>query len=276
MNKQSLRTVVTWFSYLFITHASLAATGTPSQVGKCTVRPCPNTADGDDPGVIEAREGKKLEDELRSDPNDQTRWSSLILFSTSTDKQQLTIPIVMAAKFNVSLDPQKGWLTFSSPKFSHAFKISSPVSAPANTCPKYQIRVLDGGADFALIKKTCPKYEYRDQRFYRGTDYYLYDVKTNTMRGIWAASTMIDTSSPFPSAKPEVSLKKIRDGYQFDWIGMFPSDNPPKQMKIHNFYKREPVKNGGFALVCYDATTPARPVKENEMCESDTLERVAN
>lgn len=276
MNKQSLKVIVACFSYLFIGHASSAATDDRSPVGKCTAHPCPNTSNGEDPGVIEAREGKKLEAELRSDPNDQNRWSSSILFSSATNTQQLTIPIVMAANFNVSLDPKKGWLTFSSPKISQTFKLSSTASASTNPCPKYQIRVIDGSVDYALIKKTCPKHEYRDQRFYRGTDYYIYDMKSNTMRGIWSASTMLDTSSPFPSAKPEIALKKIKDGYQFDWTGMFPSDNSPKQMQIHNLYKRERDTKGGYALVCYDASTPSRPLKENEMCESDTLERITN
>jgi hypothetical protein len=274
MNRQRPRTLVIYLTCLFIGQAPLAAIGGAPQAGKCTAHPCPNTPSGEDPGVIEAREGKKLEDELRSDPDDQTRWESLILFSSSSDKQQLTIPIVMAEKFNVALDPKNGWLTFSSPRFSQSFKISSPLPASGSTCPKYQIRVLDGGTDYALIKRTCPKYEYREQRFYRGADYYLYDGKTNTMRGIWAASTMLDTSGPFPSAKPEVSLKKIKNGYQFDWVGKVPSDNPPTQMKIHNLYKREPNGKGGYALVCYDATNPTHLIKENEMCESEILERV--
>jgi hypothetical protein len=243
-------------------------------MGKCTKHPCPNTQSGEDPGMIEAREGEKIEAQLRADPNDKERWSNIILFSSSTEKQQLSIPIVMAAKLNMTLNPNKGLLTFSTPNASQSFKISEANSEPNsnNPCPKFQIRVVEGGGGYALIKKTCPKYEYRPQKFYRGTDYYLYDQKTNTMRTIWSASTQIDTSTPLPTAMPEISLKRLKDGYQLDWTGLLPSDNPPVSMIIHNVYKQEVDKTGELSLVCYDARNPQHLQKKNEMCESDILQ----
>ena len=92
------------------------------EMAKCTTHPCPNTKSGEEPGVIEAREGAKIEDEIRNDPNDKERWSSLILFSSSIEKRQLSIPIVMGANFNMGLNPKKGILTFSSPQASQSFK----------------------------------------------------------------------------------------------------------------------------------------------------------
>lgn len=243
---------------------------------KCTDNPCPNTPMGEDPGVLGARQGKKIEEELRSSPDDKERWAGLIIFSSSTDKAQLTIPIVMASEFSVSLDPRKGWLTFSTPNTSQSFMIGSTITGHDNPCSKYQIRVIDGGSDYALIKKTCPKQEYRPQRFYRGTDYFLYDMKTNTMREIWSASTLFSTAPPFPSAKPELTLKKLPDGYQFDWSGKVVSDNGATSTTIHNRYRRQRDDSGAVTLVCYDVTSPAHPAKENERCESNVLQRVAN
>ena len=252
--------------------------GEHQQMRECTKHPCPNTQTGEDPGAIEAREGREIEAEFRGNADDKERWSSVILFSNSREKQELSMPIIMAAKFNLSLNPEKGLITFSSARAIQTFRISDINSAKnsKNPCQKYQIRVIDAGIDYALIKKTCPKQEYRPQRFFRGTDYYIYDQKTNTMRSIWSASTQIDTSTPFPTAKPEVSIKSLKDGYRFDWTGVLPSDNPPVSATIHNFYKREADQNGRLALVCYDTTDRQHPIKENEMCESETLERIQN
>ena len=95
------------------------------------------------------------------------------------------------------------------------------------------------------------------------------------MRGIWSASTLFSLSTPFPSAKPEISVKMVKDGYRLDWRGLFPSDNPAKPMTIHNLYKREVDGEGKKNLVCYDATRPSRLLRENEMCESEMLERIS-
>ncbi|WP_440962561.1 hypothetical protein ACL58G_17170 [Massilia sp. GER05] len=261
---------------LGIMHAMAA--GERIDMGKCSKHPCPNTQTGEDPGAIEAREGGEIEASLLANASDKGRWSSVILLSSSTEKQELSMPIIMADKFNLSLDPKKGRLTFASPHATQSFKISEASSAEnsKHPCFKYQVRVIDARSDYALIKKTCPKQEYRPQRFYRGTDYYIYDQKTNTMRSIWSASTQIDTSTPFPTAKPEISIKYLKDGYGFDWIGVLPSDNPSVPVSVHNIYKREVDKNNQLSLVCYDVTNPRHPVKENEMCESESLERIGN
>lgn len=255
-----------------------AVAGVDRDMAKCTTHPCPNTRAGEDPGPIEARKGEKIEDERRSDPNDKERWFNLILFSDSTDKKSLHISIIASINFSVSLDPKKGLLTFSTPSGYQSFKISEPATdrTPDTHCPKYQIRVIDAAPGYALIKKTCPKHEYKLERFFRGADYFIYDQKTNTMREIWSASTQIGATTPFPTAKPEITIKRIEDGYEFDWTGTFPGDNPPTSMTIHNIYKREVGKDRRPLLSCYDATNPSRPIKENEMCESFNLERMSN
>lgn len=277
---QRLLLIIVALSIVMVFGQSLLSTGAQAVPiiahDERTKTPCPNAPLVEEAGVLEAREGRKLEDEIRSNPNDKERWASLIIFSSSTDKAQLAIPIVMAINFSVSLDPKKGALTFATPKTSQSFLIGSTAAGEDNLCSDYQIRVVEGGPTHALIKLTCPKQEYRPGRFYRGTDYYLYDMKSNTARQIWSASTILDTSSPFPSAKPELALKTLPDGYQLDWSGTVFSDNGPMKMTIHNAYRRAKDEKGATVLVCYDMTKPSHPVKENEMCESNVLAPISH
>jgi len=245
---------------------------------KCTIRPCPNTETGEDPAAIEIRKANDLEDQIRNGTNDRERWKNLILFSSSTDNPSLRIPIVAATKFEVSLDPRQGSLKFSTLSTSQTFRISEPMAnlTSDTLCPKYRIEVIDGAPGYALIKKTCSIHEYKPGRFFRSTDYFLYDQKTNTAREIWSASTQLAASTPFPTAKPEIVIKRLNDGYKLDWTGMFPSDNQPSRMTIHNIYMQEVGKGGKPLLSCYDATNPSRLLKENEMCESHNLERISS
>jgi hypothetical protein len=266
-----MTSAIAWISYPAVARVD-------QDMMRCTSHPCPNTETGEDPAVIDIRKANKIEDEIRNGPNDKERWKNLILFSSSTDKESLRIPIVAAVKFEVSLDPKMGSLKFSTPNTSQAFKISEPLAklSPQTLCPEYQIEVIDGAPGYALIKKSCPKHGYKPGRFYRSTDYFIYDQKTNTAREIWSAHTQLGTSTPFPTAKPEISIKRIKNGYKFDWIGLLPSDNPPSPVTIHNIYKQEISKDGQLLLSCYDATNPSRLLKENEMCESYNLQRIGN
>lgn len=245
---------------------------------KCTTHPCPNTETGEEPAVVEIRKASKIEDNIRNGPNDKARWKNLILFSSSTDKESLRLPIVAAIDFEVSLDPKNGSLKFSTPNTSQTFKISDPLAdlTTDTLCPKYRVEVIDGAPGYALIKKTCSIHEYKPGRFFRSTDYFLYDQKTNTAREIWSASTQLGATTPFPTAEPEIVIKRLKNGYKFDWVGMFPSDNPPSPTAIHNIYKQETGKNGQLLLACYDATNPSRLLRENEMCESYNLQRIGN
>jgi len=253
-----------------------ASAGVNAQTIKCTPVPCQNTATGEDPGVLQVRSGKKIEDKLRNSDDDAMRWAGLILFSDSSEKDDLTLPIIKNSKFSMTLDPKKGIVRFHSPQFSHHFRIDTgEPHEPGEICPKYQLRILDGTPQYALLKKICPKQEYEPKRFYMAATYYIYDARSATVREIWSGSKSIDINAPFPSAKPEISLKKAQDGYQFDWVGMSASDNPPTLWRIHRAYKREPDKNGKLYLACYDTTRPQHPVKENGACESDILERVS-
>lgn len=241
----------------------------------CATKPCANTPTGEDPETIQLRLGKKMQDDFRRDPDDARRWSNVIIFSKSAHKDNLTMPIIKSSDFVMTLDPDKGILRFSSPNVTQSFQIASSTPHKQNDlCPKYQLRVLDGAPDYALIEKACPMREYEPGRFFRSATYYIYDMKSATMREIWMGARGFDTTSPFPSADPRIVLKKIKDGYQFDWRGMSADDNPPIPVRIHRAYRRERDKQGNIELVCYDTTRPQRPVKENESCESEILERV--
>jgi hypothetical protein len=241
----------------------------------CATKRCANTPIGEDPETLQLRVGKHMQDDFRRDPNDAKRWSSVIIFSKSAHKDNLTMPIITSSNLRMTLNPDKGILQFSSPAATQSFKIASPLPHKQNElCPKYQLRVLDGTPDYALIEKACPMREYEPRRFFRSTTYYIYDMKSATMREIWMGARGFDTISPFPSAEPQIVLKKIKDGYQFDWQGMSADDAPPILVRIHRAYKREHDRQGNVGLVCYDTTKPQHPLKENESCESEILERV--
>jgi len=253
-------------------HASASGDG---QTIKCTPAPCQGTPTGGDPNVLRLRLGNKIKESLRNSDDDAMRWAGLFLFSDSSEKDDLTIPIIKESKFFMTLDPKKGILHFHSPNSFQYFRIDTgEPHEPGEICPKYQLRILDATSEYALLKKICPKQEYEPKHFYMASTYYIYDMKSATVREIWSGSKSIDIDAPFPSAKPEISLKRTKDGYQFDWVGMSVSDNPTKLWRIHRTYKRETEKNGKLYLACYDTTRRQHPIKENDTCESEILQRI--
>ena len=273
MNIHRLTTVT--IALMVVGKASLANTRDEPTTMNCATKQCAATPIGMDTETKKLRLGKNIEDELRRNPNDVKRWSTVIISSTSAHKENLTMSVIKSSNFVMTLDPAKGILHFSSPAAVQSFQIASGAAHEKNVlCPKYQLRVLDGASDYALIEKACPIREYEPGRFFRSATYYIYDMKAATMREIWLGARGFDTTSPFPSADPEIVLKKIKDGYQLDWEGMSADDNPPTVLRIHRTYKRERDKHGNTGLVCYDTIRPQRPIKENESCESAKLERV--
>lgn len=239
---------------------------------KCTSIPCPNTPSGEDPELIDIREGAQIEKRMRADPDDRRRWSNIIIFADATAKHELTLPIVMKEKFSVTLAPENGALEFSSAMGTHAFRIAADAGTIGDPCPKYQIRVVEADTDYAIIRKTCPKREYKPGQFYRSNDFYLYDIKSATLRVIWAASSLA-MDAPAPIAKPDIRISKLKNGYQFKWSGLFPSSNGISQMTINNIYRHE-SSSKGITLVCYDVRSPERPLKEGDMCEGEVMEKI--
>jgi hypothetical protein len=200
-----------------------AVSGERQAMAKCTKQPCPNTQSGEDPGIIEAREGEKIEAELRADPNDKERWSNIILFSSSTEKRQLSIPIVMTATFDMTLDPKKGLLTFCSPNASQSFKISeaSSESNSNNPCPKYQIRVVKGGAGYVLIKKLAQNTNSARKGF-TGALTTTFTIKKRIR--CEASGLPLLRSTPQPRSRPPIQsylLKSSRKATNLTELGFF-------------------------------------------------------
>ncbi|MQA18139.1 hypothetical protein [Rugamonas rivuli] len=247
----------------------------PVKHQKCTTTPCPNTPNGEDPEQITLREGAKMTAELRNDPDDQLRWSAVALYSDSKHAERLKMAVVKKFETEIQLVPQNGFVIFSGPHYKQTFKIASPLGTASNPCSKYNIRIVQAGADYAILKKICPLNEYAPNRYHMSADYYLFDQKTATARSVWSAS-VTNKESDFPDADPEVTIKKIDNGYRFDWTGLFPSDGKPTKQTIHNVYTYIPSGKIGAGLLCRDATRPKSEGAESDMCEGGFLDLISS
>ncbi|MEC5164229.1 MULTISPECIES: hypothetical protein [unclassified Janthinobacterium] len=252
---------------------SFKATKVPVKEYNCTSNPCGNTATGEDPSDISGKKGAAILDEIRYGDEDKLRWTAIALSSDSEKNDNLKITLIRAVNFKMQLNPILGNITFSKSGVEHTFQIASPRGEKGGLCPEYTITVNEASSSHAIIKKSCLRYNYKPGRYFMSVDYYLYDFEIAIMRNIWRSSVQIN--SPLPEAKPTPAVKKIKNGYRFDWIGMFPSDNLPSKMEIHNTYLREKDKKGSNVLICTDTSAPRNKGIENEMCEGEVLTRVS-
>lgn len=132
--------------------------------------------------------------------------------------------------------------------------------------------IIDASETHVVLKKFCQQYPYRNNRAYMCNDFFLYDLETGSMRTIWSASTQA-IGSPAPDAIPVPSVQKVNDGYRYDWTGLFPSDNIPSKMEIHNLYLRKKSVTGENHLTCIDTTAQKNRGTENEMCEGSLFKQ---
>ena len=203
------------------------------------------------------------------------RWISIRIYSDSSDTKHLSMPVVKAAGLEMRLDPKLGHITFSKQGRQHVFSIASPLGEQSSICPQYVFNVLEASAGHVLLRKVCLKTETAPGRYHMGVDYYLYDFDTATMRYIWRAAVS-EKDAHMPHATPTPSLKIISNGYRFDWSGLFPSDNKPSKMVLHNSYTRVFEKSGASGLLCTDLSAPKGEGVEDEMCEGGSVPLVDN
>lgn len=237
---------------------------------KCTSSPCGNTATGEDPQEQRIHEGALILDKIRNGDDDQLRWTSISLYSDSSDPKHLSMPLVKAAGLEMRLYPKLGHLSFSKQGRQHMFSIASPLGSKNSICPQYVIDVVEASAAHALLRMACLKTETAPGRYHMGVEYYLYDLETATMREIWRAAVQ-DKNAHMPDAKPKPTLKIIPNGYRFDWKGVQPSDNPPSITTLHNSYTRSTDKSGVKGLLCTNLSAPKGEGVEDDMCEGGIL-----
>ncbi|QYF95748.1 hypothetical protein KY495_11670 [Massilia sp. PAMC28688] len=250
-----------------------AAPATAAAPTKCTSEPCGNTASGEDPQEVALRKANQARDALAASGTDQQRWV-FPLFSDTTDPARLQMDVVKAAGFKMRLLPQKGHLVFERPGAVDTFEIA-PKELKESTCPQYGVSVIAAGASYALIKKNCPLTEYKPNRYAMTSEYYLYDANSAVMRSVWAAHSG-SKDEKFPAAKPAPTIKKVADGYQFSWAGIWPNDPAQKKVEIRNKYSWKANKAGKTELLCTDLTAPKDEALENEMCEGGILPLVSS
>lgn len=248
-------------------------TAKPISGHKCTSTPCGNTATGEDPQEQNIREGETLNNKIRDSADDKNRWRTIPLYSDSTKPNDLRLPVVKAAGFEMRLNPKLGQLSFSKAGMQQSFLIASPRGAKNSACPEYSVEVIEASAVHALIRKTCFRAEYTPGHYNMSIEYYLYDMETAVMRNIWRA-VVSDKNARMPDAKPTPTLKVLANGYRFDWSGVQPSDSPPSTTVIHNIYTRNMEKNEGKGLLCTNVSAPKGQGIEDEMCEGGILPQV--
>jgi hypothetical protein len=215
---------------------------------QCTSKPCGNTPTGEDPQDILLRDARAEQNKIKAEGSDQARWQ-IPIYSTSTKKSDLEMLITKSAKFSIRLAPTQGYVYFSASGTNQAFKIDEP-NTPDNLCPKYHIQIVDASAKHAVIQKSCPRIQYKPDKFISGVTYYLYDVPTATMRNIWQSSA-VGSKDPLPLAKPAPSMKIDGNGYLFDWKGLHPGGSSSSPSTIRNKYLRK-TENNKSTLVCID------------------------
>lgn len=239
---------------------------------KCTSEPCGKTATGEDPQEVALRKANEARDKLAATGSDQDRWI-FPLYSDSSKADRLQMDVVKAAAFRMRLLPKQGHLVFEHPRATNTFEIATVKDIASSTCPKYNVSIVDAGADYALVKMNCPIYEYKPNRFSMSSDLYLYDANSSIMRNVWSGEAS-GKGQKFPAAKPLPTVKKIADGYQFDWVGIMPNDPDQRKVEIHNKYQWT-TDQGKPGLRCTDPTAPKGSGVENGKCEGGILPLVS-
>lgn len=222
---------------------------------RCTSTPCANTATGEDPSEIAEREGRARLEQIRQGTDDKVRWKRIRLYSDSTDPKRLEMMVHSQSAISMSLAPQSGNLSFRSPAVVHTFNVAAPGKGSDNPCPVYNLQVVDASDGHAVVKKSCPKFEYKPGREYKSYEYYLYDLKTASMREIWSALAIVNASQ-LVAPTPEPTVSVTSNGYQFKWTGFVSQGEQPTNRAYNLAFVREADKKGNLKLVCRDLAAP--------------------
>ncbi len=257
----------------FSVESAKQAKQTISSGHQCTSDPCANTPTGEDPSEMAEREGRARSDQIRQSPEDSLRWKRIRLYSDSTKPERLQMIAHYQSRILMVLDPKSGNLSFRSSAGVHTFNVAMQDKAANNLCPAYNIQVINASSIHAVVRKTCPKFEYKPGQAYKSYEYYLYDRQTATMREIWSASA-IENLSLLRSPTPEPSVSINSDGYTFQWKGDVASGGTLMPYNFNNLYTRQRNKSGKLELVCRDMTAGKHGEVESGLCEGGKLSLV--
>jgi len=230
------------------------ASDDPKSKPRCDSTPCANTLTGEEPSDIAQRHTDEFNAMTRASDDDRKRWSRFVIYADSTAPEDLRLVIHKKSGLTIELSPTKGNLKFSRPGVTQTFHIAAPRRSANDPCPEYDLKVLDASADHAVIRKTCPVFEYRPGKMYRGYEYYLYDQKSSTMQQIWAASAM-ENVQQLLLPKPEPVVTKTPDGFRFKWKSEAPGSTGAGTT-YNNIYTHVRETNGDVVLACRDLSAP--------------------
>lgn len=244
-----------------------------TEVAGCKDRICKEQIDREEPGDRAAREGKSIIESVRNGNDDKARWSLVNLYSDTTDPARLSMPLVKAIGFTMTLDPNKGRVILAGKHGTDVFEIASAKGEDHAACPEYTVAVSEASAKHALIRLYCSPVEYRPNKFRASVNYYLYDVETSMMRAIWRRTASgKDASAPY--AEPDLSLQLLPNGYKFDWIEKKPGLSAKERGEAHGIYLRKTI-DGKRVLTCTDTSSPKGEGFEDGICLAETPTRIA-
>ncbi len=206
--------------------------------------------------------------------SDRQRWSTPI-YSDSTRPDDLQVALVKASGLAMRLAPKLGILYFEKPGKSHGFKIAAAPGEPGAMCPKYNFRVISASERHALIGMNCPAFEYKVNRSSMSSEYILYDAQTGTTKSIWFATA--GKGEKFPYAEPIPDVKVEKNGYSFQWTGVFPGSPAGVNTTINNSYTvAHDPKSGKNYLQCRDLSLPKQEQVDSEACQGLILYALPN
>jgi len=245
----------------------------------CSDTGCSGNAirESETPGAIAEKKGVVILNDILENGTDKDRWAAFTLHSQDTNPGELKIMLVKSAGLEMRLEPKTGLLYFERKNLKQAFAIARPArpsTACSNEalcpfwrdealCPRYGVQIIDGSLTHAVIAKYCLPFEYdHGKNFHRAEEYYLYDMKTASMRGLFISS-IEDKAIHGPLVQPAPILKKIADGYQLDW--KFHDAAQKDEIAIHNSYLYAVDKKQKKPyLICKDLTTTS---DDGNMCD---------
>lgn len=238
---------------------------------RCTSTPCGNTASGKDPQEEAIEEGQRMTDALRASDEVRERWS-VPIYSDSMRPEDLTLDAWRSPTMTMRLMPQQGHLALTTSESNHVFELTNPKGSDG-ICPDYSLRVLEASEVHVLLEMTCQLFEYRPNRFSGGVTYYLYDQPTGMMREIWRAGVS-GKDDRLPFAEPRPALKRLDDGYQFDWSGVYPGSAPGEHLELHNRFTRK--REGKEPILDCTNVAPGATLEPEDQstCEGAYLQRV--
>jgi hypothetical protein len=218
----------------------------------------------EDKQMILVEQDRARRKNLIKNGTDRERWADPI-YSDATRPDDLQLLLVKSSGLTMRLAPKLGVLYFESPGKKHAFKIAAAPGEAGAMCPRYNFTVISASQRHAFINKDCPAFEYKANRSAMSSEYILYDIETGTTKSIWYATASKGEKFPFADPTPDVKLEK--NGYRFQWTGIYPGVSGDTVSLNSSFSVARDPESGKKYLECRDLRRTKQEQLDSEACQ---------